>query len=123
MMPNQTSPKKTLRKKKTIVIFQRTKTKILPKIKKRKKSEDLKKTDKKKEPADSSDDDEKKEKKPTLASRITRPPQQTSTQTSPEVKKKKGKSYDYATKLNYLFRDARFFLVKSSVAENVDCPR
>lgn len=37
MMPNQTSPKKTLRKKKTIVIFQRTKMKILPKIKKRKK--------------------------------------------------------------------------------------
>merc|ERR1711936_1187579 len=35
------------------------------------------------------------------------------------VKKKKGKSYDYATKLNYLFRDARFFLVKSSVSENV----
>merc|ERR1711881_765576 len=30
-----------------------------------------------------------------------------------------GKSYDYATKLNYLFRDARFFLVKSSVEENV----
>jgi len=84
-----------------------------------KKTEDLKKTDKKKEPADSSDDEEKKEKKPTLASRITRPPQQTST-TSPEVKKKKGKSYDYTTKLNYLFRDARFFLVKSSVAENVD---
>ena len=41
-------------------------------------------------------------------------------QTQPEVKKKKGKSYDYATKLNYLFRDARFFLVKSSVSENVD---
>jgi len=34
-------------------------------------------------------------------------------------KKKKGKSYDYATKLNYLFRDARFFLVKSNNAENV----
>ena len=33
--------------------------------------------------------------------------------------KKKGKSYDYATKLNYLFRDARFFLVKSNNAENV----
>merc|ERR1719266_71927 len=85
-----------------------------------KKSEDLKKSDKKKsESADNSSEDEKKEKKPTLASRITRPPQQTST-TSPEVKKKKGKSYDYATKLNYLFRDARFFLVKSSVSENVD---
>lgn len=34
-------------------------------------------------------------------------------------KKKGGKSYDYATKLNYLFRDARFFLVKSNNAENV----
>jgi len=34
-------------------------------------------------------------------------------------KKKKGKSYDYATKLNYLFRDARFFLVKSNNADNV----
>jgi hypothetical protein len=35
------------------------------------------------------------------------------------AKKKKGKSYDYATKLNYLFRDARFFVVKSNNAENV----
>jgi len=34
-------------------------------------------------------------------------------------KKKKGKSYDYATKLNYLFRDARFFVVKSNNSENV----
>jgi len=33
--------------------------------------------------------------------------------------KKKGKKYDYPTKLNYLFRDARFFLVKSNNAENV----
>ena len=32
---------------------------------------------------------------------------------------RKGKSYDYATKLNYLFRDARFFVVKSNNAENV----
>merc|ERR1739844_602401 len=74
----------------------------------------------KKEKEDSgseSDAEEETEKKPSVASRITRPPQQTETQ--PEVKKKKGKSYDYATKLNYLFRDARFFLVKSSVAENV----
>jgi len=38
---------------------------------------------------------------------------------NPSQKKKKGKSYDYATKLNYLFRDARFFLVKSNNAENV----
>ncbi|XP_001604858.2 YTH domain-containing protein 1 [Nasonia vitripennis] len=29
------------------------------------------------------------------------------------------KSYDYATKLNYLFRDARFFIIKSNNAENV----
>merc|ERR1719273_1063797 len=74
----------------------------------------------KKEKVDSgseSDAEEEAEKKPSVASRITRPPQQTETQ--PEVKKKKGKSYDYATKLNYLFRDARFFLVKSSNAENV----
>ena len=34
-------------------------------------------------------------------------------------RKKKGKKYDYATKLNYLFRDARFFLVKSNNPENV----
>lgn len=31
----------------------------------------------------------------------------------------KGKSYDYLTKLNYLFRDARFFVIKSNNAENV----
>merc|ERR1719317_1628619 len=30
---------------------------------------------------------------------------------------RKGKSYDYATKLNYLFRDARFFVVKSNNSE------
>jgi len=35
------------------------------------------------------------------------------------AKKRKGKSYDYATKLNYLFRDARFFVVKSNNGENV----
>lgn len=29
------------------------------------------------------------------------------------------KSYDYLTKLNYLFRDARFFVIKSNNAENV----
>jgi len=34
-------------------------------------------------------------------------------------KKKKGKSYDYPTKLNYLFRDARFFLIKSNNEENI----
>ncbi|XP_065161315.1 YTH domain-containing protein 1 [Atheta coriaria] len=31
----------------------------------------------------------------------------------------KVKSYDYLTKLNYLFRDARFFVIKSNNAENV----
>lgn len=31
----------------------------------------------------------------------------------------KGKSYDYLAKLNYLFRDARFFVIKSNNAENV----
>lgn len=32
---------------------------------------------------------------------------------------RKAKSYDYITKLNYLFRDARFFVIKSNNAENV----
>ena len=45
--------------------------------------------------------------------------QSTTASTAQSAKKKKGKSYDYATKLNYLFRDARFFLVKSNNAENV----
>jgi len=31
----------------------------------------------------------------------------------------KSRKYDYATKLNYLFRDARFFLMKSNNAENI----
>lgn len=31
----------------------------------------------------------------------------------------KGKSYDYMTKLNYLFRDTRFFVIKSNNVENV----
>ena len=67
---------------------------------------------------DSGDDEEDtKRKKPTLASRVSKPAQQRQSSSSP--KRKKGKSYDYATKLNYLFRDARFFLVKSSVSENV----
>lgn len=37
-----------------------------------------------------------------------------------EAAKKTSKNYDYATKINYLFRDARFFLVKSNNAENVN---
>ncbi|KAL1128982.1 hypothetical protein AAG570_013514 [Ranatra chinensis] len=35
------------------------------------------------------------------------------------VRKRKSGSYDYATELNYLFRDARFFVIKSNNAENV----
>lgn len=42
---------------------------------------------------------------------------------TPEAKRpksrEKNKSYDYFTKLNYLFRDARFFVIKSNNAENV----
>ncbi|CAH1180318.1 unnamed protein product [Phaedon cochleariae] len=34
-------------------------------------------------------------------------------------KETKSKSYDYLTKLNYLFRDARFFVIKSNNAENI----
>ncbi|XP_022911608.1 YTH domain-containing protein 1 [Onthophagus taurus] len=37
----------------------------------------------------------------------------------PRSKDPKGKSYDYLSKLNYLFRDARFFVIKSNNAENV----
>lgn len=37
----------------------------------------------------------------------------------PRSKDTKNKSYDYLTKLNYLFRDARFFVIKSNNAENV----
>lgn len=37
----------------------------------------------------------------------------------PRSKDTKGKSYDYLTKLNYLFRDTRFFVIKSNNAENV----
>ena len=29
------------------------------------------------------------------------------------------KKYDYLTKINYLFRDARFFLMKSNNADNI----
>ncbi|XP_011299102.1 YTH domain-containing protein 1 [Fopius arisanus] len=45
---------------------------------------------------------------------------------SPEVKRARSKdskatpkNYDYTTKLNYLFRDARFFIIKSNNAENI----
>lgn len=37
----------------------------------------------------------------------------------PKSREKPTKSYDYFTKLNYLFRDARFFVIKSNNAENV----
>ncbi|CAG0883828.1 unnamed protein product [Darwinula stevensoni] len=46
------------------------------------------------------------------------PPPKSSTSTS-SSKTKKVKAYDYFTKLNYLFRDARFFLLKSNNAENI----
>ncbi|KAJ8688254.1 hypothetical protein QAD02_024049 [Eretmocerus hayati] len=36
-----------------------------------------------------------------------------------ERRNSSSKSYDYTTKLNYLFRDARFFIIKSNNAENV----
>ncbi|XP_015587583.1 YTH domain-containing protein 1 [Cephus cinctus] len=46
--------------------------------------------------------------------------------TTPEAKRARSKenkgiakNYDYTTKLNYLFRDARFFIIKSNNAENV----
>ena len=72
----------------------------------------------------SSSDDEKsgdsEDEKKTIKSEISpKELEKTSTSTASNQKKKKGKSYDYATKLNYLFRDARFFLVKSNNAENV----
>jgi len=38
---------------------------------------------------------------------------------SKEEPEGKSRKYDYATKLNYLFRDARFFLMKSNNAENI----
>lgn len=34
-------------------------------------------------------------------------------------REKSSKSYDYFTKLNYMFRDARFFVIKSNNAENI----
>lgn len=37
----------------------------------------------------------------------------------PGVGSSTSKTYDYATKLNFLFRDARFFLIKSNNAENI----
>lgn len=36
-----------------------------------------------------------------------------------EATKKSSKSYDYMTKLNYLFRETKFFVIKSNNAENV----
>lgn len=45
---------------------------------------------------------------------------------SVEVKKSKStekttvRTYDYITKINYLFRDARFFVIKSNNMENVE---
>lgn len=36
-----------------------------------------------------------------------------------KIAKKSSKSYDYMTKLNYLFRETKFFVIKSNNAENV----
>lgn len=36
-----------------------------------------------------------------------------------KMTKKSSKSYDYMTKLNYLFRETKFFVIKSNNAENV----
>jgi YTH domain-containing protein 1 len=36
-----------------------------------------------------------------------------------KTEKKSSKSYDYMTKLNYLFRETKFFVIKSNNAENV----
>lgn len=38
---------------------------------------------------------------------------------SKESKSGSTKNYDYSTKLNYLFRDTRFFIIKSNNAENI----
>jgi hypothetical protein len=69
------------------------------------------------EKSDDSTDDKKVDIKSEV--NIKESEKQPSASTAQSQKKKKGKSYDYATKLNYLFRDARFFLVKSNNAENV----
>merc|ERR1712018_668206 len=69
------------------------------------------------EKSDDSTDDKKIDIKSEVNIKETE--KQPSATTAQSQKKKKGKSYDYATKLNYLFRDARFFLVKSNNAENV----
>lgn len=47
------------------------------------------------------------------------PSEKRSTPPKPVVAPVKGKSYDYMTKLNYLFRDTRFFVIKSNNLENV----
>ncbi|XP_034946843.1 YTH domain-containing protein 1 [Chelonus insularis] len=55
-----------------------------------------------------------------------RPRSRDSKSSSPDNKRARSKeskgttkNYDYSTKLNYLFRDARFFIIKSNNAENV----
>ncbi|KAK0088187.1 hypothetical protein PV325_012854 [Microctonus aethiopoides] len=59
-------------------------------------------------------------------SRSKRARSRDSKSSSPESKRARSKeskgttkNYDYITKLNYLFRDARFFIIKSNNAENV----
>jgi len=77
------------------------------------------KNDEKSSSEDDKSGDSEEEKKAIKSEINPKELEKTSTSTTSSQKKKKGKSYDYATKLNYLFRDARFFLVKSNNAENV----
>ena len=87
-------------------------------------TEDLNEPENKIKDEKSSSEDEKSadsenEKKEIKSEIKSKEPEKQSPSSNLSQKKKKGKSYDYATKLNYLFRDARFFLVKSNNAENV----
>ncbi|ROT76881.1 YTH domain-containing protein 1, partial [Penaeus vannamei] len=70
-------------------------------------------------------DDEPSMSEASHASSISRESSQTSVKSnddSPEKKVKENttkKKYDYITKVNYMFRDARFFLMKSNNGENI----
>lgn len=65
--------------------------------------------------SESDDDKRKKAKSNGKKKSSSRSPAKKSTKESGA-----GKTYDYMTKLNYLFRDTRFFLIKSNNADNVD---
>ena len=80
---------------------------------------EIKNEDEKSSSEDDKSGDSEEEKKAIKSEINPKELEKTTTSTTSSQKKKKGKSYDYATKLNYLFRDARFFLVKSNNAENV----